>query len=64
MNPDNGEIKRNPTAEELKAFSIALSEQEAADLRYIRKTERVAALAKMRAESPIKFSQTHRRKHR
>jgi hypothetical protein len=64
MNPNTGEIKRNPTAEEAAAFSVALTEQEAAYLRHIRKTERVAALAKRREEHPIKFSQTHRRKHR
>jgi hypothetical protein len=64
MNPDNGEIKRNPTAEELKAYTVGLSEREAAYLRYVRKTERVAALAKRREEHPIKFSQKHKRHHR
>lgn len=64
MNPDNGEIKRNPTAEELAAYTVALSDREAAYLRHVRKAERVAALAKLREEHPIKFSQKHRRKHR
>ena len=64
MNPDNGEIKRNPTAEELVDYTVALDAQEAAYLRHVRKTERVAALAKRREEHPIKFSQSHRRKHR
>jgi hypothetical protein len=63
MNPDNGEIKRNPTPEELATHIVALSEREAAYLRHIRKTERVERLAKLRQEHPIKFSQTHRRKH-
>ncbi len=65
MNPDTGEIKQAPmTAEELAAYTIALSAKEAAYLRYVRKTERVERLAALRQEHPIKFSQTHKRKHR
>jgi len=64
MNPDNGEIKRVVSAEDAAAFSVPLSDVEAMYLRQVRKTERVAALAKRREEHPVKFSQSHRRKHR
>jgi hypothetical protein len=65
MNPDTGEIKRVATEADAAAYSVALSEQEAAYLRRVRKTERVAALEARRASAePIKFHYSHKRHHR
>lgn len=64
MNPDNGEIKQVRTAEERAAYTVTLSEREAAYLRHVRKVERVQRLAQHRQDHPLKFSQAHKRKHR
>jgi hypothetical protein len=59
-----GDCREVMAAMEPRPSEVELASEEAARLRYLRKTARAEALRKMREEHPLKFSQKHKRKHR